>query len=206
MLTGKLRNLYRDAAQPPVVVDTSSHTHASDGLLSAPRADSALSSPTFSIGSDEEEDHQISRAKGASDEQRALREEAPQGLRLDTGVGLIEDRMSTSPVEEKAKGFLSEEGELFRKSKALSLDEEDEQEHYLTAQDGGDGSSEPQDQTTEQSAAQAQNPSVDTRPSISGAELRAELLEVEVPKTRSRPSSSDDASPAGEEQSSEHDL
>ncbi|PWN50017.1 hypothetical protein IE53DRAFT_374837 [Violaceomyces palustris] len=219
-VSSRLENFYRSSSSNGGVghknPQNSSQQQTAGGMLNPPVIDSALSSPTFSIGdsddedSEEEEKEESSRARGSStnptkspldkfptassltdaisskkERRKSLeassssspakswRKKATSNLSIDTDLGKGEEDEETveeedeelvaekevpedqdegdprggksskppkSPVEDKAKGQLSEEGELFRKAKSLGIDSgeflnEDEE----GGRGGGDG-------------------------------------------------------------------
>ncbi|MCO5589854.1 hypothetical protein L7F22_043823 [Adiantum nelumboides] len=109
-----------------------------------------LSSPNFSIGSDDEdeEEPESARAKAASAARSLLKsssEAAVKGLEIvdeSLNVDNVPIAAREKPTEQedqeidpeseiathKAKGQLSEEGEIFRRAKSLSIGEDDEEE------------------------------------------------------------------------------
>lgn len=186
--------------------------------------ESEMSSPTFSIGSDDDDDEDgDGLEKGGSKLKRA-------SLRLDTqqmapredplpeeeeAQAKTKDALS-SPVD-KARGQLSEEGEIFRRAKSLNIDgeqdDEDDEDGKQAASahstkdsadegassdvDGSklDGSASPKSESSELSSS---NGSAKARPrtgsfggdEVSGEELRKELLETDVPRNAPRVTSS----------------
>lgn len=180
----------------------------SPGLLSTPVIESSLSSPTFSIGSEEDEEddesdsgitsklsNQSSSQVGLgildSPEQAAREEEMPEVIGNESAE-------KESENETKAKGQLSEEGELFRKAKSLGLDDEDEDEVDETKSDEAGSSTansskqvEGEQAETSISSSTAESTSIgsSTSPphshspnsSVSGEELRKDLLQTELP-------------------------
>lgn len=186
--------------------------------------ESEMSSPTFSIGSDDEDDEDgDGLEKGGSKSKRA-------SLRLDTQQmapredPLLEEEEAqaktkdtlSSPVD-KARGQLSEEGEIFRRAKSLNIDGEQDDEDdedgeqaasaHSTMEGAGegansdvdgpklDGSASPKSESSELSSS---NGSAKARPrtgsfggdEVSGEELRKELLETDVPRNAPRVTSS----------------
>ncbi|KDN36543.1 RNI-like protein [Tilletiaria anomala UBC 951] len=212
---GKLYKLVQPLAQgrqDPLSV--SIKEPQSNDLLKTPAIDATLSSPTFSIGSDDEDDADPTKSGAPhadTDEPRALREQVIE-LKINTGAAskARSDGDGLSPVEQKAKGFLSEEGELFRKAKALSIDDntEDVEEHGVqeegapAARAGRSGREDDllappkhgRSRSGSSSSTSSVGASVDAGPSVSGEDLRAELLGVDIPKSHSRASSDDSTS------------
>lgn len=109
-----------------------------------------LSSPNFSIGSDDEDDEETegARAKAVSAARSLLKsssEVAVKGLEIvdeSLNVDVVPTAAREKPTEEdteevdpeseiathRAKGQLSEEGEIFRRAKSLSIGEDEEEE------------------------------------------------------------------------------
>ncbi|PWN34844.1 RNI-like protein [Meira miltonrushii] len=109
-----------------------------------------LSSPNFSIGSDDEDDEEAegARAKAASAARSLLKSSsdvAAKGLEIvdeSLNVDVVPTAAREKPTEEedqevdpeseiathRAKGQLSEEGEIFRRAKSLSIGEDDEED------------------------------------------------------------------------------
>lgn len=110
-----------------------------------------LSSPNFSIGSDDEEEEEAesTRGKAASAARSLLRSSSEAAVK---GLEIVDETMSVdtlpiapreNPSEQenkeidpeteiathRAKGQLSEEGEIFRRAKSLSIGEDDEEEN-----------------------------------------------------------------------------
>ncbi len=179
--------------------DLDSSSSALRALYPTPSA-AGTSAVEHLVGKDDSQDELLRVSKSADEGERqglshvaspddSLRE-AP---RRDAGGAddAAEDVIS-SPVEQKAKDFLSEEGELFRKAKAMSLDEDETSgaAEGTVAEESGTPSEEAVPSSPAKELAQ-----IDAGPAVSGDELRAELLEADVPRVRSRSPSSEDRPP-----------
>ncbi|ETS62095.1 hypothetical protein PaG_03655 [Moesziomyces aphidis] len=155
------------------VVGTSASAASMQHLTTPDQAqmESGLSSPAFSIADSDESDSDD--GAGSAPAKRAVRSQAEakdevvgrlHGLRIDTTAAdreVPEDDgcavLARSPGEDRAKGQLSEEAELFRKARSLGLDEDDDARAGDSAQDE------------------------------SGEQLRQDLLQADVPPKSSAP-------------------
>lgn len=191
-----------------------------------------LSSPNFSIGSDDDDDEDSARPSAVSTARTILNSSADAAL---AGLG-IEERLNieavtatrevpseqdteadvdpdTALANDRAKGQLSEEGEIFRRAKSLSIGEEDD-EDGRDEEEGNDkkspvpvasssGSSptisksilsglvrqgELVDEAVDKDDA-AISVASDDRKGVTGEELRKELLETHIPRRSSNASS-----------------
>lgn len=125
----QLRDFYRAPPSTPLLSDNEHGQSASRSpdRLSAPVIDSSLSSPTFSIGdSDDEEDEAAEEDVHKLNSQSQLASSASSrnakthALRINVSAAEedVEDERHhspRSPAESKARGQLSEEGELAKK-------------------------------------------------------------------------------------------
>lgn len=159
-----------------------------EGVTSMPRLEADLnklqpplpataaspSSPTFSIGSDEDEEEEEEDTLGtAKARASAAREEPTERESNDK---------DNDEVNDKARGQLSEEGEIFRRARSLNLDskqeaeeeqeEEKEKNEKRTSKSGNDDITSSLLPGTDSETAE-----------VSGEELRRELLESDVPRT-----------------------
>lgn len=140
---------YQPAINGRLAMPGQGHPSTSSENLMAPVIESQLSSPSFSIGSDEEDDEEDEDASRdlALKKSAALR--GIEGLRIDTsdtaggGDGtdagqlavaekedLPPEEMPLSPrgeVEMKAREMVDEEGEIFRRAKSLEAEEESDE-------------------------------------------------------------------------------
>lgn len=185
-------------------VDERDTTHLSAPIVS----DSSQSSPTFSIGSDEDEDDVATiaaclpnaAASGADDSATTSASFAEQ--RDGAGLGILEapeaEREEAEPEDEeaarqataeeaKARKILSEEGEIFRKAVALHIDEDDSSEEGA-GEDDSAGASAVANATGELKPAHHERRASSehgVEAAVSGEELRSQLLEADVPRSSS---------------------
>ena len=146
-VTTRLERFYRYGAAP--FGDPKAHQPSALGalgnsdpsLLTTPVIDPNLSSPTFSIADSDDSDSGTddeaspSQKIGEGSAKGKHKASSPRGLRITTNLAPAADREEPeelepsskspkSPSEDRARGQLSEEGELFRKAKSLGLDSE----------------------------------------------------------------------------------
>ncbi|UZJ56958.1 hypothetical protein CBS101457_006278 [Exobasidium rhododendri] len=177
--------------------------------------ESGLSSPTFSIGSDDEDDEEeeensslnevkklsskksLERLQTGLEEASASGQEEQQAAReIPNEKEVIEESTSGNhQVNHKARGQLSEEGEIFRRARSLQIEgEEDEEEdeglkkseeattfeNEDPSQRNKEGSKE--GASTSQRSHDRAGSTSKVETDVSGEDLRKELLESDVPR------------------------
>lgn len=211
-ITSQLKKFYAGVNNVGDVKDIGEMERSTSAFLEVPAQvqDSGISSPNFSIGSDDEDDDVTTHNKAATSYVVENVSEALSGLDIH---GPLQGRKAAreEPVEDeskevdpdaefvnsKAKGQLSEEGEIFRRAKSLSIGQENDDEAGQidgkelsnelkpltidTSISASSTSPNTQSEHSSQSSSHTLSPS-DDRKEVSGEELRKELLETEVPR------------------------
>lgn len=146
------------------------------------------SSPTFSIGSDEEDEEGDDLGNGQLKVEATTQAERDLNSNDDTDVQQAAREIPSEKeveaagedhqeVNDKARGQLSEEGEIFRRARSLQVDEANEEEGARPSQTGEEEVSILAFKGKEGTPMQADE--------VSGEELRRELLESNVPRSTS---------------------
>jgi protein phosphatase 1 regulatory subunit 37 len=174
---------------------------ADNSRLQAPLPASAPSpsSPTFSIGSDDDEEDEddlsTRRSKAGKGDILAEREEVSNtevegqkaAREIPSDKEADESFDEHDEVSDKARGQLSEEGEIFRRARSLQVDDDDDEEvkDGISIHSG-------QEEESCVSAEDKDGTSIEAA-EVSGEELRRELLETDVPRSTSLRSVIDEA-------------
>ena len=212
----KLEALY---VGPALVVETAAGEPTAESVemdknrLQAPSViDSALSSPTFSIGSDDDEEEVEDRSNDVTTQGSAMLGLGIQEADAESTGAEVQQAAREIPTEEpqlgrqsesgmandKARGQLSEEGEIFRRAKSLHIDDRDEEGESgeesdsttkvakAAATTASTAESSTDKSSTKTEVAPPRVESTSKSDEVSGEELRKELLESNVPRGTAR--------------------